>query len=112
VAYFPKEGQNMGSTLNAKDDGSKLKDKRKHRRQDFSYAVVEYVLISNSTHETFIGFTLNVSVSGLCLYTPKLLAEGQKITIKSTIPTSSKTAMVRWIEKYDDVFYKVGLVFI
>jgi hypothetical protein len=102
----------MGSTLDAKDDGSKVKDKRKHRRQDFSYAVLEYVLNYNDTHETFIGFTLNVSISGLCLYTPKLLTEGQKIIIKSAIPTSSKTAMVRWIEKYDDVFYKVGLVFI
>ncbi len=101
----------MGSTLDAKNDGSKLKDNRRHRRQDFSYAVVEYVLNSNSTHETFIGFTLNVSISGLCLYTPKLLAEGQEITIKSTIPTSSNAAMVKWIEKYDDVFYKVGLVF-
>jgi hypothetical protein len=107
----PKEGQNMGSTLDSKDDGSKLKDKRKHHRKDFSYAVVEYILSSNNTHETFIGFTLNVSISGLCLYTPKVLAEGQKIIIKSTIPTSSKTAIVRWIEKYDDVFYKVGLVF-
>ena len=102
----------MGSTLDAKDDGSKIKEKREHRRQDFSYAVVEYVLNSNSTHETFIGFTLNVSNSGLCLYTPKLLSEGQKIIIKSTFPTPSKSAMVRWIERYDDVFYKIGLVFL
>jgi len=107
----PKEGQSMG-TLDAKDDANKIKDKRKHRRQDFSYAVVEYVLNSNTTHETFIGFTLNVSISGLCLYTSKLLEEGQEITIKSTIPSTSKTAIVRWIEKYDDVFYKIGLVFV
>ncbi len=110
----PKEGQkqNMKSILDAKDDGTKTKDKRKHNRQDFSYAVVEFVLDANTTHETFIGFTLNVSVSGLCLYTPKFLPEGQKIIIKSAIPATSKTAMVRWIEKYDDVFYKVGLVFL
>ncbi|HYA12690.1 MAG TPA: PilZ domain-containing protein [Thermodesulfovibrionales bacterium] len=101
----------MGSMLD-KDEGSKIKDKRKHRRQDFSYAVVEYVLNSDNIHETFIGFTLNVSNSGLCLYTPKSLSEGQKIIIKSNLPTTSKTALVRWIEKYDDVFYKVGLVFI
>jgi hypothetical protein len=102
----------MGSTLDAKDDGSKIKDKREHRRQDFSYSVVEYVLNPENTHETFIGFTLNVSNSGLCLYTPKPLKEGQKIIIKGNLPTPSKNAMVRWIEKYDDVFYKVGLVFI
>lgn len=107
-----KENQDMGSKVDIKDDGSKIKDKREHRRQDFSYAVVEYVLNSNSTHETFIGFTLNVSSSGLCLYTPKLVTEGQTIIIKSTFPTPSKTAMVRWIEKYDDVFYKVGLIFL
>jgi hypothetical protein len=101
----------MGFMLD-KDEGSKIKDKRKQRRQDFSYAVVEYVLNSDNIHETFIGFTLNVSNSGLCLYTPKLLSEGQKIIIKSNLPTPSKTALVRWIKKYDNVFYKVGLVFV
>lgn len=101
----------MGYTLDSKDGGSKIKDKRKHQRQDFSYAAIEYVLNHNNTHETFIGFTLNISNSGLCLYTPKPLNEGQKIIIKGNFPTP-KTALVRWIEKYDDVFYKVGLVFI
>lgn len=102
----------MGSPLDTKNDGNKIKDQRKHQRRDFSYAVVEYVLNSDTTHEILIGFTLNFSDSGMCLYTPKLLNEGQKIIIKSNFPDSSKTAIVKWIEKYDDVFYKVGLVFI
>jgi len=102
----------MGAHSDTKDNGNKIRDKRKNLRQDFSYAVLEYVLNSGNNHEAYIGFTLNVSESGLCIYTPKLLNEGQKITIRGAYPIPSKIAVVKWIEKYDDVFYKVGLVFI
>ena len=87
------------------------KNHRKHQRQDFPYAVVEYVLNPYSTNGTFIGFTLNLSDSGLCLYTTKLLNAMQEIVIKGNGLVSSQIATVRWIEKYDDVFYKIGLSF-
>jgi len=102
----------MESHPDTKDKGNKMRDKRKTLRQDFSFAVLEYVLNSGNNHEAYIGFTLNVSKFGLCFYTPKVLNEGQKITIKGAYPIPSKTAVVKWTEKYDDVFYKVGLVFI
>ena len=87
------------------------KNHRKHQRQDFPYAVVEYVLNPDSTDETFIGFTLNRSDSGLCFYTPKLLNVMQEVVMKGNCLGSSQIATVRWIEKYDDFFYKIGLSF-
>jgi hypothetical protein len=90
----------------------RIKDERKNQRREFLYSSAEYVLQPDTTHEIFIGFTLNFSDSGLCLLTPKLLEEGQEIIIKSNFPPLLKKAAVRWIEKYDNVFHKVGLEFV
>jgi hypothetical protein len=87
------------------------KNHRKHQRQDFPYAVGEYVLNPDSTNGTFIGFSLNLSDTGLCFYTSKLLNVMQEVVIKGNGLVSSQIATVRWIEKYDDFFYKVGLSF-
>ncbi len=88
-------------------------DQRDQIRYDFPYTVVEYVL--NSTNdETLKGFISDISKSGLCLYTSRHLSVGQEITIKSILPIFTNycnKASVRWIEKYDDFFYKVGLEF-
>lgn len=94
-----------------KNSRNQIMDQRKYQRNNFSHTVVEYVLHPDTTYEIFIGFTLNLSGSGLCLYTPKLLKEGQVIIIKGYIPQLSK-ATVCWIEKYDSLYYKVGLEFV
>jgi hypothetical protein len=39
-------------------------------------------------------------------------SEGQMITIKSNLPVESRTAMVKWIKKVGDGFYKSGMQFI
>lgn len=101
----------MGFTSDPKNVRNEIKDQRKHQRQDLFYTAVEYILISDIANETFIGFTLNFSNSGLCIYTSELLNEGQKIIIKSCFPVHSKKAIVSWVEKCDDVFYKIGLFF-
>lgn len=90
-------------------------DQRNQIRYDFPYTIVEYILNSSNNGEIFKGFTLDISNSGLCLFTSKPLTIGQEITITSILPTfysSSNKAYVRWIEKFDDIFYKVGLEFI
>jgi len=97
------------------DTGNKsirIKDERKHQRREFLYSSAEYILQPDTTHEIFIGFTLNFSDSGLCLLTPNLLKEGQEIIIKSNFPPLLKKATIRWIEKYDNVFHKAGLEFV
>ena len=84
---------------------------RKEERQDYPYEI-EYVTDPLTTYEIFKAVAVNISNSGLCLYTSTPLSEGQEITIKSTIPAPSQTAVVRWIEKLNDFYYKVGLQFV
>jgi hypothetical protein len=86
-------------------------DQRSEERYNFPYTI-EYVLNPSTTDEILEGVAINISKSGLCLYTHNLLREGQEITIKSIMPTSSQNAIVKWIEKIDHIYYKVGLVFV
>jgi len=85
-------------------------DKRRHLRYSFPYTV-EYVLNPNTTDEIFKGVLLNISNSGLCLCIFNHLAEGQKITIKSIIPTPCQKATVRWVKKFNNDSYIAGLMF-
>lgn len=89
----------------------KSSDRRGDSRCDFPFPVLEYSLNPSIDCGTFIGFTINISDSGLCIKTPKLLDLGQKIIIKSLLFTVSRTAVVRWVERLEDGFYKVGLEF-
>ena len=62
--------------------------------------------------ETFEGFVLNISDTGICFLTSNHLSISQEITLKDfDIYGSSKTATVQWIEKADKRHYKVGLIF-
>jgi len=83
---------------------------RKEERQDYPHEI-EYVVDPLTTYEFFKAVAVNISKSGLCLYTSTPLSEGQTITIKSTIPAPSQTAVVRWIQKLNDFYYKIGLQF-
>lgn len=86
-------------------------DHRRHERYDFP-DTIEYVLDPYTTDEIFNGIAVDISNYGMCLLTSTPPTKGQEITIKTIIPASSQKAVVLWIEKYDDVFYKVGLVFV
>ncbi len=86
-------------------------DRRSHSRYDFPFPVLEYYLNPPAGCETFIGFTIDISDSGLCIKTSKLLDLNQKILIKSLLFSASRKAMVRWVENFDNGFYKVGLEF-
>ncbi len=86
-------------------------DNRKYGRS-YLNSIIEYVLNPFAPDETFEGALDNISERGLCLITSNLLGKGQEITIISPISAPSETATVRWIEKYDDFHYKVGLEFV
>jgi len=86
-------------------------NRRKHPRYDFPYSI-RYVLNPDTNHQVFDAVAINISKSGLRFYTPNLLEEGQKITIRTILPTPSQNAVVRWIEKFDGFYNTVGLEFI
>jgi hypothetical protein len=81
-------------------------DQRKNERYNFPYTI-EYS-DPYIADKIIRGVAINISDSGVCLYVPQSLKEGQEITIRSIIYDFPKRAKVCWCEKYDDTFYKVG----
>jgi hypothetical protein len=102
----------LKTLLLVESDSQEFSDRRKHFRYDFPYETVEYVLNPKANMGIFIGFVMNLSGSGLCLKTPKLLEKGENIIIKSLLFTTSRLAVVRWIHREDSTYYQVGLEFL
>jgi len=73
---------------------------------------IEYFLVPSIIGKTFDGLITDKSVSGVCLLTTSQLKDRQRIIIEDKSCSSEKVAIVRWSEKYDDMFYKIGLEFI
>jgi len=72
---------------------------------------IEYFLIPSIISKTFNGLITDISDSGVCLLTTSQLKDRQRIIIEDKSCSSEKVAIVRWSEKYDDMFYKIGLEF-
>ena len=85
-------------------------DRRRHLRYDFNLAI-EYVKDPGMVSTIYKGIIIDISNSGLRLLTPSPLDIGQAITIKNTLPASSQTAVVRWVENPDSASYNAGLEF-
>jgi hypothetical protein len=83
-------------------------NRRKHKRK-VKMGTIEYVIVPSTTNEAFDGALVNVSESGLCILTNDPLNKGQQIRITDNGQTINKSAVVRWTEKYNDLYYKVGL---
>jgi hypothetical protein len=72
---------------------------------------VEYFLIPSIITKTSDGLITDISDSGLCLLTTSQLKDRQRIVIQDKSCSSEKVAIVRWSQKFDDIFYKIGLEF-
>jgi len=82
---------------------------RRRNKRKLELDTIEYVIGPLTTNETFYGVVVNVGESGLCILTNDLLNKGQQIRITDNGHTVNKSAVVRWTEKYNDLYYKVGL---
>lgn len=72
------------------------------RRKEMRYVIchtIEYIIGTETSHENARGFIMNISYSGLCFYTQKLLYRGQEIKIKRSPSLSYQAAKVQWIQK-------------
>jgi hypothetical protein len=85
-------------------------ERRKHRRC-YIIGTVENT-VDSTTNEIFDGVIADTSESGICLLTTNHLSKGQKITIKNSISSFSRTAIVCWSEKYNHFYSKTGLEFL
>lgn len=95
-------------------------EQRKSERYELLDTKVEYTLTPFSKDELFEADGVNFSETGLCLLTSNRLSVRQEVTVKNFMTSSSRTAVVVWIKKYDDLFYlnksdkllfKTGLLF-
>jgi PilZ domain len=87
-------------------------ERRRHPRYAYS-TKLEFLsnpLTPNTTHS---GLSVNISSSGMCLYTFfKPLDEGEDIAFKDDLPVSYQKAMVKWVQQYAEDFYGVGVMFV
>ena len=86
------------------------REKRRSNRK-LVMKTIEYFLIPSIISKTFNGLITDISDSGVCLLTTSQLKDRQRIIIEDKSCSSEKVAIVRWSEKYDDMFYKIGLEF-
>lgn len=87
-----------------------LSERRRHRRKYLAKAL-ECELKGPKQEERFDCIAANISQSGICLITTIPIQNGQEVTMKNHIFPSPRTATVRWIEKYQSLYYKAGLEF-
>jgi Tfp pilus assembly protein PilZ len=73
---------------------------------------IKYFLAPSIIEKTYDGVVTDISDTGACLLTTSLLKDRQRIIILDESTSSEKAAIVRWSQKYDDMFYKIGVEFI
>lgn len=86
-------------------------DKRRHKRHLYFHKI-EYCLGSCSPDDICHGSIINISESGMCMYTVRRLEEGEDIEIMNSLPVPYQKATTRWVVKYFQDLYKIGLEFI
>jgi len=86
-------------------------DRRKHERKYIAKATECFLTEPPSQNEMFDCIVADISTSGLCLLTTQPVENGQVITMMNQIFPSPRTAIVRWSEKYKNLYYRSGLEF-
>jgi hypothetical protein len=87
-----------------------IMERRKHTR--YSYLKKIGFCAHPSADEACIGIITDISDSGMCMTTFYPLEEGQEIIIKDPLPVPYQRATIRWIRKYHEDYYRVGLTFV
>lgn len=85
-------------------------DGRRHPRKIYVSAFA--YRFPSASSDIHFGVTCNISDSGMCIYSDALPGEGESIEIGSSLPVPSARATVRWVKKYSDNLYKMGLMFV
>lgn len=86
-------------------DGTERRSEPRHPY----FSSIEFSILPENAEETVIGTTINISNSGLGMYSYVPLSEGQEITIVSAFPSNHRTYTVRWVNKLLEDFFMVGL---
>jgi Tfp pilus assembly protein PilZ len=87
------------------------REERRSKRNPM-FQAVQYFLVPSIIEKTCDGVITDISDSGICLLTTSPLKERQRIIMLDKSRLLERAAIVRWSQKYDDMFYKIGLEFI
>lgn len=86
-------------------------ENRKQKR--FSYTDLIYISTNDNTYEREQrAIAVDLSDSGIGIFTFNKLDKGQEITIQSKMPVSNNKAVVRWTKRYTNNFFMSGLIFV
>ncbi len=90
-------------------------DARRHPRKKYT-TTVEYVIarepMSDGPVKRVKAMTKDISESGICIYTEMMHQQGQKLIFTRCEGSRElPDAEVVWLQKVDDMLYKVGLQF-
>jgi hypothetical protein len=88
--------------------------KREKRRGNRNPALkpTKFFLTPSIIDKAYEGIITDISDSGACLLTSIPLKDRQRIIIQDKACSYEQAAIVRWSQKYDEMFYKIGLEFI
>ena len=89
----------------------KVLEKRRHPRYAYA-ATVKLCPASSAPERDFLGVSVNISDSGMCIYTSDCLPDGETLEIRDALPGQHRKAAVRWVKNISGDFYKLGLMFL
>ncbi len=84
--------------------------RRRDPRHDFPQ-VINYFVNRSDLTESLYGMSINISESGLCFYTCVRPEVGQDLMIKTSLKAPCVKGTVRWVKKYVEGLYRVGIMF-
>jgi Tfp pilus assembly protein PilZ len=97
--------------LNLEEFIAMTKEERSSKRTTVLQPI-KYFLAPSIIEKTYDGVVTDISDTGACLLTTSLLKDRQRLIILDESASSEKAVIVRWSQKYDDMFYKIGVEFI
>jgi hypothetical protein len=73
---------------------------------------MEFRLDNSGAAARLHAISVNISDSGIGIFTFAPVYKGQTVTFETTLPVPYQKAAVMWVQKRGEDFYKVGLNFI
>ena len=90
--------------------GQQYDVRRRHPRRVYCN-VIRFSLNSSSPKEIFTGLSINISDSGMCLYSADRLREGEELMLHDNLPVKYQKARVVWVKRYLAGLHKAGMEF-
>ena len=92
------------------DENGKGQELRRHRRNNY-LGTVHFCLNPHPDGRVLIGSGIDVSDSGMSMFSSYPFKKGQGIVFRSRLPVLHQRATVKWVKELKENWYQVGLEF-